>query len=293
VAEDLNPPPRITPPPSPFAKPDAPVVESTDENVLVRKPRSDWEPGPHAGRFMVAYGILGLVLGVTVVALAVALTRGDSPPPVAWSAWKPGDSGTERVRDIAAHIAARYRQPNGNQLVDVVPRSVNENPPIIAAAIDKQALFEKEQQYSTFPVDKSLMFVFCGDGQNCTLQGQPTIERHRLLRREALELALYSFRYMDGVDSVVTFLPGGTDAAAGKNQPAVRSALFFRKSQYDNFTKAPLAETLPGTPAETNSSLSQAKLVDRLTLPALYRSELKLTPDGGNSILVLIPAVTG
>ncbi len=281
MAEDLTPPPRITPPPSPFAKPDAPVEETTDENVLVRKPRSEWEPGPHAGRFMVAYGILGLVLGITVVALAVALTRGEDAKPLAWSAWTPGDSGTQRVRDIAAHVAARYRQPNGNQLVDVVPRSVNEDPPIIAAAIDKQALFDKEQQYSTFSVDKSLMYVFCGDGQNCALQGQPTIERHRMLRREALELALYSFRYVDGVDSVVTFLPGGTDAAAGKNQPAVRSALFFRKSQYNNFTKAPLAETLAGTPAETNSSLSQANVVDRLTLPALYRSELKLTPDGG------------
>jgi hypothetical protein len=293
MAEDLTPPPRITPPPSPFATPDAPVEETADENVLVRKPRSDWEPGPHAGRFMVAYGILGLVLGVTVVALAVALTRGDGAPPVSWSAWKPGDSGTQRVRDIAAHVAARYRTANGTQLVDVVPRSVKEDPPIIAAAIDKQALFEKEQQYSTFGLDKSMMFVFCGDGQNCALRGQPTTERHRMLRREALELALYTFRYVDDVDSVVTFLPGRTDATAGSNQTAVQSALFFRKSQYDNFTKAPLVETLPGTPAETNSSMSQANVVDRLTLPALYRYQLQRTPDGGNSILVLSPAITG
>jgi hypothetical protein len=85
---------------------------------------------------------------------------------------------------------------------------------------------------------------------------------------------------------VVTFLPARIETTAQ------RSALFFRKSQYDNFTKAPLAETLPGTPAETNKSLSQATVVDRLTLPAFYRYQLNRTPDGGNSILELIPAVT-
>ena len=297
MAEDLTPrltpPPPITPPPSPFGEPAAPVNESTDENVLIRKPRSEWEPGPHAGRFMLAYGILGLVLGATVVALAVGLTRGDNTTTVPWSTWKPGDSGTQRVRDIAAHVGARYRDSTGRQLVDVVPRSVSEDPPIIAAAIDKQALFDKEQQFSTFGLNKSLLFVFCGDGQNCSMTGTPTQQRHRMLRREALELALYTFRYVDDVDSVVAFLPAKTDASAGNNQQAVQSALFFRKDQYNNFTKSPLNQTLPGTPAETNASKTQSDIIDRLTLPALYRYQLQRTPDGGNSILVLSPAITG
>ena len=290
MAEDLTPQPSPFPPPAESA---APVAETTDENVLVRKPRDEWEPGPHAGRFMLAYGILGLVLGATVVALAVGLTRGDNGTAVPWSSWTPGDSGTQRVRDIAAHVSARYRDSTGRQLVDVVPRSVSEDPPIIAAAIDKQALFDKEQQFSTFGLDNSLLYVFCGDGQNCSMQGAPTQQRHRLLRREALELALYTFRYVDGVDSVVAFLPAKTDTSAGNNQQSVQSALFFRKSQYDNFTKSPLNQTLPGTPADTNSSKSQSDIVDRLTLPALYRYQLQRTPDGGNSILVLSPAITG
>jgi hypothetical protein len=288
VAEDLKSP---FPPP---AEPSVPVEESTDENVLVRKPRSEWEPGPHAGRFMVAYGLLGLVLGATVVALAVGLTRGDDSSPVAWSSWRPGDKGTQEVREIAAHVAARYRDQGGQQLVAVFPRSPSQNdPPITAAAIDKQALFDKEQQYSTFGLDKSLLFIFCGAGQNCSMEGTPTPERHRLLRREALELALYTFRYVDGVDSVVTFLPARLDSSAGDDQETLQSALYFRKSQYDNFTKEPLSQTLPGKPETTNSSETQQTLVDRLTLPALFRYQLQRSPDGLNSILVMSPAVTG
>ena len=293
MAEDLTPPPRITPPPSPFAEPDAPVEETTDENVLVLKPRSEWEPGPHAGRFMLAYGLLGLVLGATVVALAVGLTRGDSASPRRLVGV---DAGRQR------HAARpRHRRARRSPLPPVERQPAGRRRPAIRVGGsadhrggDRQAgALRQGAAVQHLPLDKSLMFVFCGDGQNCALQGQPTIERHRLLRREALELALYSFRYIDGVDSVVTFLPGAPTRPPGTTSTAVQSALFFRKSQYDNFTKAPLAETLPGTPAQTNSSLSQATVVDRLTLPALYRSELKLTPDGGNSILVLIPAVTG
>jgi hypothetical protein len=290
LAEDLN----HTTSPFPPLEPAATVDERTDENVLIRKPRSEWEPGPHAGRFMVAYGILGLVLGAAVVALAFVVTHGEGTKPQAWSSWKPGESGTQEVREIAAHVAARYRGEGGDQLVAVFPRSPSMNdPPLTAAAIDKQALFGKEQQYSTFGLDKSMIFIFCGAGQNCSMEGTPTPERHRLLRREALELALYTFRYVDDVDSVVTFLPAKTDTSAGNNQQPLQSALYFRKSQYGEFTKHPLAQTLPGKPATTNSSLSQQQLVDRLTLPALYRYQLQRSPDESNSILVLSPAVTG
>jgi hypothetical protein len=244
---------------------------------------------------MVAYGLLGLVLGATVIALAVALTRSDEPTPVAWSSWKPGDNGTEGVRDIAAHVAQRYRLNSGHQMVAVIPRAPSVmDPPITAAAIDKEALFDKEQQYSTFGMDKSLLFIFCGGGTNCAIgEGTPTRERHRLLRREALELALYTFHYVPDVDSVVTFLPPSLDTTAGSKQQAIQNALFFRKKDYGNFAKAPLADTLPGRPEGEQLSQSQAQVVDRLTLPALFRYQLQRSPDGGNAVLVLSPVTAG
>jgi hypothetical protein len=293
VAEDLT--EGVPPGLKPLGEPAAPAPDRAHEKpLLARPPKSDWEPGPHAGRFMVAYGLLGLVLGATVIALAVVLTRGDEPKPVAWSSWKPGDGGTQGVRDIAAHVAQRYRLPSGRQIVAVIPRAPSVmDPPITAAAIDKQALFDKEQQFSTFGLDKSLLFIFCGGGTNCAIsEGTPTPQRHRLLRREALELALYTFHYMPDVDSIVTFLPPRLDATAGNNQNATQNALFFRKTQYANFAKSPLVDTLPGRPQGELLSASQAQTVDRLTLPALFRYQLQRSPDGGNAVLVLSPAVT-
>ena len=42
--------------------------------------------------------------------------------------------------------------------------------------------------------------------------------RHALLRREALELALYTFKYVDGVDSVSVFLPPRPDGQAAPHR---------------------------------------------------------------------------
>ena len=38
-------------------------------------------------------------------------------------------------------------------------------------------------------------------------EGTPTSERFLLLRRQALELSLYTFKYVDDVDSVLVFMP--------------------------------------------------------------------------------------
>ena len=44
-------------------------------------------------------------------------------------------------------------------------------------------------------------------GTQCAIsEGEPSEERHQLLRREALELALYTFKYGDA-DSVIALLP--------------------------------------------------------------------------------------
>ena len=110
VADDLTPPPPITPPPSPFAKPDAPVEETTDENVLVRKPRSEWEPGPHAGRFMLAYGAARARARRhrhRARGRADARKR-DEARLVELDA---EGSGTTEVNQIVPHVAVRYRRP--------------------------------------------------------------------------------------------------------------------------------------------------------------------------------------
>ena len=58
------------------------------------------------------------------------------------------------------------------------------------------------------------VFNLCGLGSNCAIAGgTPSTDRLLLLRREALELALYTFRYVHNVDNVVSILPPGRTQA--------------------------------------------------------------------------------
>ena len=57
----------------------------------------------------------------------------------------------------------------------------------------------------------TIAYNLCGiGGKNCAIGvGQPSTDRLLLLRREALELALYTFKYIGGTQNVVAILPPG------------------------------------------------------------------------------------
>ena len=279
MAEDLN---RKQSTPS-FAA----HAPQPDES-LVRRPPAEWESAPHAGRFLLAYAALGLILSITVIGLAVALTRDDAKSLV-WSSWQPAGSGTKEVDEIVNHVADRYRLPSGRQMVAVIPRSPkSENPPLTTAAIDKRALFSREQQFSTYPLDNSMLYYMCGGGDRCAIsEGAPSADRQRLLRREALELALYTFHYVHGVDSVVTFMPPNPLAKANQR---LDTALFFRKNQYgQQYKDLPLADTLPGRPSGLDLPAQQKSLIDKLTYPAFYEYQRQSAGDGSSAVMILSP----
>ena len=104
-----------------------------------------------------------------------------------------------------------------------------------------------------------------------------------LLHRESLELALYTFKYVDGADSVVTLLP----PRAGQ-QPTY--ALFFKKSDFGDELGKPLRQTLPGPgpfTAEAFPIVEQAQ-VARLVTPHLFQYRYTQAPDG-SALLYLSP----
>src|SRR5947209_5781330 len=69
----------------------------------------------------------------------------------------------------------------------------------------------------------TIAYNLCGVGStNCSIGvGTPSPDRLLLLRREALELALYTFKYISGTQNVVAILPPGHTAAitAGRLSP--------------------------------------------------------------------------
>jgi len=128
----------------------------------------------------------------------------------------------------------------------------------------------------------------CGiGGSGCSIPtGKPSETRGRLVRREALEVALYTFKFVPTIKSIVAFMP----------PPAGQPPSTLLYLQRDNFKKEldqPLRKTLPleKPPLPTDSDTKEAATIDRLTLPAVYSYNYQQLQDA-SALLVLDPFQT-
>ena len=249
----------------------------------------------YGSRFMIVYLALALVAGIGVGAFFVQMSRPDPAPPAKWSTWEPTGSDTAQARQIATRVAKSYRLENGQQLAAAIvspPRitSGDGDVPVSTIAIrpDTSTGQNEEGEFDVIPTDKSLQFVLCGLGTACSIaSGVASEERQALLRREALELALYTFKYVDGIDSVSVFLPPRPDGQAPPN------SVFLRKSDVNALLRKPLHTSIaPTTPTVGTMPQREVDLVDRLTLPRLYSFDVQRAQDG-SAVLVYDPVVLG
>jgi hypothetical protein len=239
----------------------------------------------YRARFAVAYALVGAVF-VGVIALFMFLVSQNSGPEVRWSGYEPKGSGMERAQAIANHVAPRYRE--GGQIM----AAVNAQPPVINAA-DVNAFALARASTSRVgggiekvePADDSIFYVFCGSGQRCAIPGEPTPERALLLRRQSLELALYTFKYMEEVDSVITLMP-----PVGKVIPAG----YFKRSAVRGLLDKPLFETLPARgPFDTaGANFGDVATSERFTAGRFYQSDVQELPSGGALLVLTQPPLT-
>jgi hypothetical protein len=240
-------------------------------------PPESYEPPPYQSRFQLLFGVL-LGIALAAVVATVLFTAGgkdkSDPGAVTWASWHPtAKDGLEAVNQIADHVGQRYTLPSGNQLVGVRggPLELARLPVTIALqAAGKVQIFD----------ERGVMFNFCGLGTNCSIkEGKPSVARHLLLRRESLELALYTFRYIKNVDQVVVILPPRPGAKANQ-------AMFYRRGEVGASLDRPLDATLPGAPPAVNHlSKAQGDFIGRLTQGNLY----SFTPqEGGDAHIYLV-----
>jgi hypothetical protein len=287
MAEDLT-------RPNPL-RPELPAPKSDDESherrLVVPFRRLRGGPQGRSRRFLVAYIILGVILGGAAALFGLLMMTGagqdEGQSTGGWSEWRPTGNGEAGVDQIANFVASRYRLPSGKQLVAVVADKplVQNQVPVSTVAIEQVTRDSTgNSDYVLHDTGGDYMYVMCGLGQNCAIrEGPASVERHRLLRREALELALYTFRYVDGVDSIIAFLPPPRG-----EQPT--SLLYFRKRDFSDHLDRPLSETLPGDRPPKMDAIpeSERRLIDQLTTKNLFRYEFQQGPDA-SAILVLTP----
>ena len=275
MAEDLTPRPAVDvepwTPQQPAPGADEPIVE----HVAVPK-RS------YGGRFAIAYGILGVVAGFALAALVMTSQLHEPAPPPQWSAWQPtGGSSAEVATQIAEHVAPTYRLPNGNQLV-AVTASVPKYQGVDLAAIAVQPLqSDVDQSIRVVDAANSIQYVLCGLGKQCAIKGgKPSVEREWLLRREALELALYTFKYDPSVQTVLAFLP----PPPGK---APDITMLFEKANYEQQLAQPLTSTIPtNVPSLSTIPKAEGMSIDELTAPQRFGFEIQQLQDGSPVIVL-------
>jgi hypothetical protein len=262
---------------------------------------------PYSGRFQFLLGALLAVAASAIVLLVAALVADDagngntvtlhSGP--AWSSWHPsGPPSLESAQQIADHVGQHYELPNGQQLVGISATAMQYGDLPVTIAIQQPAARGGNVDF----VDGSgVWFHMCdfkaAGKENCAIQyGKPTPNRHMLLRREALELALYSFRYL-GVNEVVVSLPPAqkTDVTVKNGQPQTGDpqALLFRRDQGD--LQAAIDHQLDATLSAQAPSLStvsrwpDARAVRTLTESRVYNFRVQPGNAEPRAFLVLTP----
>jgi hypothetical protein len=236
--------------------------------------------------FRLAYAVLALAFWVSVAGFAYLMTRPHHSKQLAWSAWKPKHQDLDGAREIGQHVSHAYRFDDGRQLV-AVQEHPNEVQGLRLEAIGVRRLQTNgvvDRYIALYPGRRTLIYAFCGLGRNCSVAGRDNDGIDRLLRREALELTLYAFKYLHGLDQVVSLLPP-SPATGGEGTDAVfiRDDTDFRK-----ILKHPLREILPRAtpPAPSQLDAKEAAVVDALTRDRTFPAQFEPLPDG-DAILVL------
>ncbi len=323
----------LIPPPSPAGRPDpdAGKLQTLSESTLLR---TDAEheaavaastpiaPAEGGSRYKPRFGfLLGALVGVGVAAMviiALVISGDHAVREQPWSAWKPEHKDPDVAAvEIAQHVGHEYRQDNGDQLVDVYAERLEIDGSPLSVVIRSTGKGEGADIIDI--PGKSLLFVLKGLGPNGSIDtGEASSKRLRLIQREAYELSLYAFKYVDGIDNVVAFLPPPpptaeekaadtadavrdplastpTDgkltsaqlaAAASKDSPV--GAMLFLPGDVAPSLQRPLAETFPDPEPPRPSTLSDSEESTFGAFAQIHAFTASVVPDQtGAGFLVL------
>jgi hypothetical protein len=286
---------------------DRPVGPSAE--LTAPRERTSSEPSrvKRAGRFrwmvagLLAFGVASLLAAVILSSGGGRASGGGS----SWSTWQPADGGLAGAQEIADFVSPYYRASPANQLAVVTAVNLNNgsNPLQVAVPASGSASSGSSGGLLPLPSSSTIVYNLCGVGSHdCSIGvGAPSSSRLLLLRREGLELALYTFKYLPGIQSVVAILPPGhtvqgCTGICAKPQEKLTTkpvdiALAFGRGELDPWLAHPLRTTLPELIPPTVSQMSnapEAELVSIITAHGLFSEHPEQAQDG-STVLALSP----
>jgi hypothetical protein len=273
----------LIPPPSPAGRASADgtpnLVELPPEAPpVVTAATAPSAPSEFRHRFGFLLGGLGGVVIAAAAVAAIVISTGGRPDEgfaKNWSKWRPLETTmTAGPAEIATHVGAQYRGDDGKQLV-----AVSGGPLEVQGIPLDVALRPGQGDIRLFNGHHAVRYVLNGLGpQGSIIGGTVSKSRHQLLRREALELALYSFRYLPDVDMVVTLLPppppkDGATATQSGTASNPYQAVFYRPGDLKPQLQVPLGVTVPkSAPKPQRMGGAEGQRVDSLTLSNLFQA---------------------
>jgi hypothetical protein len=244
-------------------------------------------------RFGILYVVLAAIVGAGVGAFVVLATRPAPPEAAQWSSWEPTGSKLARVRQIADRIPKAYKQPNGEQLTVTqasqlaVPSPDGSGDTPVASIFvrpDASRGLAEESDIDAYSGADAVAYGLCGlgSGDHCAMTVDVSSERFMLLSRQALELSLYTFKYVTDVNSVIVFLPPTPEGQSN-------GSVFLRRGDVADELRRPISRLLPAREPSLDA-LSDVELgnIVRLTRPRTYAFEFNAAGDG-KPILILTP----
>jgi len=237
----------------------------TTELPRLQVSRPSARPARYRSRFLVGYVVLAAILAASAVAFVV-LAREPARDDAAWSPWRPTGDEANDPDEIAAYVSGKYQLPTGDPMVTAIASGPQiQNIPISFVTI--------RGSNEILRTSGTLVYLLCGEGRRCaTDQATLSTGRLRALKREGLELALYTFKYVDGIDSVIGLLP-----PTSNGKPS--GALFFRERNFEAQLEQPLEQTLPRPDSVKPARVEPADVltVERLTTPYFFGYEFRRT----------------
>jgi hypothetical protein len=240
----------------------------------VKKPgRKMHSKGFVAANLVVVCGFFGVL-----ILFGMLVSRGTHP---SWSSYKPkrGDIFT-KAQSVADHVAPAYKY-NGRPIAVVQAQPLLYQDAVVDGIAFTRTPFRKVgtplKQFE--PSGSTVAYVFCGTAPRCGLPSTGAEQTVPMLKRETLELALYTFKYAPSVQSIVGLLP-----PAGNTNYAI----YLRRKNFAKQLSEPLDATLPEHKVLSYTRLSPVEkaTVDRLTTKATYQSQFSQGANG-RTMLVL------